>query len=144
MREHLLICTLLILSCCMASSGPCWSKDRQCFAPQTVYFKPGGSTVDAEAKRKVAEVAKYLKANPSTAVLIEGHCDDRGTEEHNRWLGERRAQALRKELIRAGVDPDWVDTVSYGKERPVAPGYDAGARRKNRCGEFVLLTPPKS
>jgi peptidoglycan-associated lipoprotein len=100
--------------------------------------------VDAEAKRKVAEVAKYLKANPSTAVLIEGHCDDRGTEEHNRWLGERRAQALRKELIRAGVDPDWVDTVSYGKERPVAPGYDAGARRKNRCGEFVLLTPPKS
>ena len=98
--------------------------------------------MDAEAKRNVAEVAKYLKANPPTAVLIEGHCDDRGTQEHNRRLGERRAQALRKELIRAGVDPNWVDTVSYRKERPVAPGHDAEARRKNRCAEFVLRMPP--
>ena len=143
MREHLLICTFLILSCCMASSGPGWSQDRQCFGAQTVYFMSGRSTADAEAKRKVAEVAKYLKATSLAAVVIEGHCDDRGTQVHNRRLGERRAQALRKELIRAGIDPNRIDTVSYGEESLAEPGHDKEARRKNRRAVFVLLTPPK-
>jgi peptidoglycan-associated lipoprotein len=76
-------------------------------------------------------------------MLIEGHCDHRGTLEHNRALGERRALALRQELIRLGVAPNRVDTVSYGEDRPTDPGHHAEARRKNRRAEFVSLTPPK-
>ena len=75
-------------------------------------------------------------------MKIEGHCDERGTEEYNRALGERRALALREELARLGIDPGRVDTISYGKDRPVDTGRDESAHRKNRRGEFVVLTPP--
>ena len=94
-------------------------------------------------KAKVAKVADYLKGNSADAVRIEGNCDERGTEEYNRSLGERRALALREELVRLGVDPTRADTVSYGEDRPVDPGHDESAYRKNRRGDFILLSPPK-
>jgi peptidoglycan-associated lipoprotein len=75
-------------------------------------------------------------------VEVDGHCDERGTEEYNRALGERRALALREELISLGVDPNRIDTVSYGKDRPAETGHDEAAWRKNRRGEFLLETPP--
>ena len=58
-------------------------------------------------------------------------------------LGERRALALREELVRLGVDPTRVDTISYGEDKPVDPGHDEAAWRKNRRGDFILLSPPK-
>ena len=91
----------------------------------------------------ITKVADFLKANPSAALLIEGHCDDRGSEEHNRWLGDRRARAVAKELVRLGVAEDRIDTVTYGKDRPLASEHSAQARQKNRRAEFILLTPPK-
>src|SRR5437899_12093675 len=96
-----------------------------------------------EEKPKVAKVAEYLKTRASDAVRVDGHCDERGTEEYNRSLGERRALALREELVRLGIDPTRVDTISYGEDRPADPGHDESAWRKNRRGEFILLTPPK-
>ena len=81
--------------------------------------------------------------NTADAVRVEGNCDERGTEEYNRALGERRALALREELVRLGVDPSRVDTVSYGEDKPVDPGHDESAWRKNRRGDFILLSPPK-
>ena len=74
----------------------------------------------------------------SITVEIEGHCDVRGTEEYNRSLGERRALALREELIRLGIEASRVDTISYGEDRPAVAGNDEAAYRKNRRAEFVL------
>jgi peptidoglycan-associated lipoprotein len=149
MLEYPFIWTLLIVLSGSGAAGednvylyPAWPRDEQAFKAQTVYFEPGGSVGDVEAQRKVCKVAEYLKANPSAAVEICGHTDDRGSEEHNRWLGQKRAEALRKILIREGVDPNQVDTISYGEDRPAAKGRDAQARSKNRRAEFVLLTPP--
>ena len=80
---------------------------------------------------------------PSAAVQVEGHCDERGTEEYNRALGERRALAAREALIGLGIASDRVDTISYGEDKPAVPGHNESAWSKNRRGAFVLLTPPQ-
>jgi len=120
-----------------------WIDNADQFKSDTAYFDFDSAVVRASEKSKVTTVADYLKANAATAVRVEGHCDERGTEEYNRSLGERRALAIREALIGAGVDSTRVDTLSYGKDRPAEPGHDEEAWRKNRRGEFILLTPPK-
>ena len=75
-------------------------------------------------------------------MRVEGNCDERGTEEYNRALGERRALAVREELIRLGIGPTEVDTISYGKDRPVAQGHDESAWKLNRRDDFIVLSPP--
>jgi peptidoglycan-associated lipoprotein len=109
----------------------------------TVYFAYDSSVVRSSEKSKVAAVADYLKGNPAAAVRVEGNCDERGTEEYNRALGERRALAVRGMLVSLGIDPRRVDTISYGKDRPVEPLHNEAAWSKNRRDDFVLLTPPK-
>ena len=96
----------------------------------------------AGEKSKVAAVADYLKANSSAAVKIEGHCDERGTDEYNRALGERRALAVREELVGLGIDPSRADTISFGRNRPIDTGHSDASHAKNRRAAFVLLTPP--
>ena len=108
-----------------------------------MHFDFDSSTVKGNEKRNVESVARELKNNPDWAVQIEGHCDERGTEEYNRSLGERRAQALREELAHLGIDPNRVDTISYGEDKPVAGGHDESAWKQNRRGEFIQLTAPK-
>ena len=119
-----------------------WLEDAQTLKSDTVYFAFDSSVLRASEQPKVAAVADYLKANPAKAVRIEGNCDERGTEEYNRSLGERRALALREELIRLGIDPTRVDTISYGKDRPADPGHDETAWSKNRRDDFIVLTKP--
>lgn len=121
-----------------------WPRDAKFFAAETAHFDFDSSVVKSADKPKVAKVAEHLKANPSHAVEVDGHCDERGTEEYNRALGERRALALREELISLGVKPSRIDTVSFGKDRPADTGHDESAWKKNRRGEFLLETPPNS
>jgi peptidoglycan-associated lipoprotein len=121
---------------------PGWPENAEIFKSDTVHFAFDSSVVRPEEKSKVGNVADYLKANSGSAVKIEGHCDERGTEEYNRALGERRALALREILVGLGLDPERVDTISYGKDRPENPGHDESAWRANRRGVFILLTPP--
>lgn len=125
-----------------AGSHDGWIARTDVFQGDTVHFAYDSSVVRPEEAPKIAAVADYLKSNSSDAVRIEGHCDERGTEEYNRALGERRALALREELVRLGIDPARVDTTTYGKDRPVDPGHDESAWKHNRRGESVLLTPP--
>lgn len=120
-----------------------WIPNPDILQADTVHFDFDSSVVKASEKPNVAAVADYLKANMTNAVKIEGHCDERGTEEYNRSLGERRALALRETLVTLGVDPSRVDTATFGKDRPADPGHDEAAWKKNRRGEFVVLTPPK-
>ena len=119
-----------------------WPRDREMFKSDIVHFDFDSSVIKSDDKAKVSAVADYLKSNNQDAVEIEGHCDVRGTEEYNRALGERRALALREELIRLGIDASRVDTVSYGEDRPADPGHDESAYSKNRRGEFVLEKHP--
>jgi peptidoglycan-associated lipoprotein len=120
-----------------------WPRDREIFKSDTVYFDFDSSAVKSGEKSKISAVADYLKANTQDAVEIEGHCDERGTEEYNRSLGERRALALREQLVTLGVDATRVDTISFGKDRPADPGHNKAAWEKNRRGEFILETHPK-
>jgi len=117
------------------------AKDPTALAAYTVHFAYDSAVVRKSEKANVQAVADALGRDASTKLLIEGHCDERGTEEYNRSLGERRALALRQALARTGVDPMRIRTISYGKDKPVDPGHDESAWSKNRRGEFVLLHP---
>jgi peptidoglycan-associated lipoprotein len=119
-----------------------WPEDRTIFAGNTVHFALDSSAVKESEKGNVTAVADYLKGHADTAVKVEGHCDERGTAEYNRSLGERRATALREELVKLGIPSTSVDTITYGFEQPVDPGHDESAWAKNRRGVFVLLTKP--
>jgi peptidoglycan-associated lipoprotein len=115
--------------------------DRAALASHTAYFAFDSAAVRKSENANIQAVAAALSADSSAKLLIEGHCDERGTEEYNRSLGERRALALRQALAKTGVDPSRIRTISYGKDRPANAGHDESAWAKNRRGEFVLLHP---
>ena len=115
------------------------AQDRSAFAAETLYFEYDSSTIKSSEESKISSVASALKSDASAKLLIEGNCDERGTEEYNRSLGERRALAAREALANAGVDASRVATRSYGEDRPADPGHTQSAWGKNRRDEFVLL-----
>lgn len=118
-----------------------YNEDREQFRQQTVYFDFDKSTVKPSEQAKVQAVAEFLRANPAAMLEIEGHCDERGTDEYNRSLGERRALAVREYLISLGIIGERINTISYGEDRPADPRSNEDAWAKNRRGEFVLLRP---
>lgn len=105
---------------------------------ENVLFGFDSFQVPAAERPKVEEVARYLQGNPDLVVVVEGHCDERGSREYNLSLGEQRALAVRAYLINLGISPDRIQTVSYGKERPIDPGHNEAAWRLNRRSEFVI------
>jgi peptidoglycan-associated lipoprotein len=116
-------------------------QDRSALAAYTVHFKFDSAVVQDSEQANITAVAAALTADPSVKLLIEGNCDERGTEEYNRALGERRALALREALAKGGIDPARIRTISYGKDKPVDTGHDEDAFAKNRRGDFVLCHP---
>jgi peptidoglycan-associated lipoprotein len=115
--------------------------DRTALATYTVHFAYDSAAVRKSERANVQAAADALSRDSSAKLMIEGNCDERGTEEYNRSLGERRALAVRKELVKQGIDPMRVFTKSYGKDKPEDPGHDESAWAKNRRGEFILLHP---
>ena len=115
--------------------------DRDALAAQTVYFEVDRSEIHPDDLGKVEAVAGILAQDAQNKVLIEGHCDERGTEEYNRALGERRALSVRDALSGLGVSADRVRTMSFGEDRPADPDLNDAAYSRNRRGEFVLLKP---
>ncbi len=108
---------------------------------QRVHFDYDSSELRASDSQLVETVAAYLLQNPTHLLLVEGHCDERGTEEYNLSLGERRALAVFDELIRSGISSARMRTQSYGEKVPLDASDKAEARSKNRRGEFVLVVP---
>lgn len=106
------------------------------FAP--VYFAYDSSQVAATERAKVETVINYLKQNSAVDVIVEGHCDERGSREYNLALGERRAQAVRSYLSDLGISSERIQTKSLGEEAPANPGHDEAAWSANRRAEFVL------
>ena len=103
-----------------------------------LYFDYDSARIRPSEESKIEAVAAYLKANPGKLV-VEGHCDERGTAEFNRALGERRALAAREELVKQGADGSRITTISYGKDRPADMGHDEAAWAKNRRCEFAVV-----
>ena len=117
------------------------SEDRDTFLAQMVHFDYDSSSVRPTDLAKVEIVAQYMVQNPSHKLMIEGHCDERGTEDYNVSLGERRALAVVDELLRLGITQGRIRTTSYGEKIPMADGLTEQAFTQNRRGEFVLLRP---
>lgn len=104
-----------------------------------IYFDFDRYDLRPDAKETLRENAKVLKENPTWKILIEGHCDERGSNEYNLALGEKRARAAMQYLIKLGIDPDRLSIISYGEERPVDPRHCEEAWAKNRRCEFVVI-----
>ncbi len=106
---------------------------------EPVYFALDSYSMPPQEIAKVDRVGQHLNANASHVLIIEGHCDERGSNEYNLSLGENRALAVRSYLVNMGVAPDRIQTISYGEEKPAVIGMDESAWRMNRRGEFALF-----
>ena len=98
----------------------------------TVYFDYDQSSLTSEAQATLDRQAAFLKASPSFRLIIEGHCDERGTREYNLALGDRRASAVRDYLVAKGINASRLSTISYGKERPSVGGSNDTSYALNR------------
>lgn len=107
-------------------------------AKDRVFFGFDKYALSAEARNVLKAQAEWLKANPDTKVVVEGHTDDRGTREYNLGLGERRAVAVKNYLISRGVAADRIRVISYGKERPAVVGANEAAWAQNRRAVTVV------
>jgi peptidoglycan-associated lipoprotein len=108
------------------------------FVTQNVQFDFDSSELTPMARAILKEKALWLGENSGVRIIIEGHCDERGTLEYNLALGERRAAAAQKYLIDLGISQSRMSTISYGEERPLDPAQNASAWAKNRRAQFVV------
>ena len=115
------------------------AEEVRVFESQNIYFDFDKSDLKPPAKAILKKKADWLRRNPSYRVRIEGHCDERGTNEYNLALGERRAYSAKKFLAALGISEKRMPTISWGEERPADPGHNEAAWSKNRRDEFKLI-----
>lgn len=111
-------------------------EEKERFLSQKIYFEFDDSSLTTEAREVLQHKVRWLRNNPDACVIVEGHCDERGTDEYNLALGSRRAESVKDFLVKAGIDPSRLTTISYGEERPAVEGHNEKAWAKNRRVEF--------
>lgn len=111
---------------------------RNIFIDENIYFDFDKYNLLPAAQQILQKKAEWLVNNPDVSVIIEGHCDERGTNEYNLALGDRRAESARSYLINIGIAGSRLTTVSYGEERPVNSGHNEFAWAKNRRAHFEI------
>ena len=111
---------------------------RERFLDENIYFEFDKARLLPESKAVLRVKAEWLKANPEALAIIEGHCDERGTNEYNLALGDRRAQSAKTYLVDLGIAAERLTSISYGEERPLDPGHDEAAWARNRRAQFVI------
>jgi peptidoglycan-associated lipoprotein len=104
-----------------------------------IYFDYDKSFIRENAKPVLESDAAWMKKFPTVKVLVEGHCDERGTEEYNLALGEKRAKSTMDYLASLGVSADRMKILSYGKSQPLVTGHDEAAWQKNRRAQFTII-----
>ncbi len=109
------------------------------FEAESIYFDFDRSFIRPEYRPVLGKKAEFLKEFPEYNVRIEGNCDERGTNEYNLALGERRSDSAKSYLISLGISPDRIETISYGEERPLALGHNEESWAQNRRDDFVLM-----
>ena len=107
------------------------------FSP--VYFGFDSTVVPQGELGKIDAVAQHLTSRPERVVVVEGNCDERGSNEYNMALGENRAGIIRNYLVQSGIDASRIQTRSYGEEKPAVDGHDEGAWAMNRRGDFAIF-----
>lgn len=112
--------------------------ERQGFSPD-VYFEFDKSDLKPEARQKLDGNARWLRSHPEFLVRIEGHCDERGTNEYNLALGERRANTAKDYQVSLGVEGGRLETISYGEERPVCTESSESCWWRNRRAHMVIV-----
>lgn len=104
----------------------------------TLLFGTDDWTITSDGSAKLAQVGLLLAAHPALAIRVEGNCDERGTEDYNLSLGQRRASAAKQYLLRMGARDGQIGTISYGEERPKEQGHDQSAWSRNRRDDIVV------
>jgi peptidoglycan-associated lipoprotein len=117
-----------------AGFAPGSQQDLAATAGDRVFFAYDQSDISSEGQQILQRQAEWLKRYPRVSVTIEGHCDERGTREYNLALGERRAGAVKNVLVALGIPSSRIQTISYGKERPIVVGSDEAGYAQNRVG----------
>ncbi len=115
-----------------------WGDVREDLKLPTIYFSYDKFSIGAREKKILDQVAAYMQKNQGLGLIIEGHCDERGSDEYNRSLGERRALAVHDYLITIDIPSDRLQTQSFGEERLSVKGADESAHSKNRRAELML------
>ena len=144
-----LFCALVALSGCstfgadggLFSGADCESRLARDFVENTtdtVFFAFDSSTLSSEAQAALDTQVAWLKKHDDVNVIVQGHCDDRGTREYNLALGERRANAVKQYLVSQGIEESRISTISYGKERPAVLGNNEAAWAQNRRAVTVV------
>lgn len=114
------------------------ARQREVFVNQDVHFEYDRYDLTAEARQVLNEKARYMQSHPDLKIIIEGHCDERGSSAYNLALGEKRAKACAAYLQAMGIAANRMETVSYGEERPLVQGLTEEAYAANRRGHFVI------
>ena len=104
-----------------------------------VYFEFDSSTIKGEQVQRIETDADFIKKNAALKIRIEGNCDERGTQEYNLALGERRAQSAKSYLVNLGVNVNQLTTVSFGEEKQLLFGHDEISWAQNRRDDFVIV-----
>jgi peptidoglycan-associated lipoprotein len=105
---------------------------------KNIYFDYNKYNIKANEEEIINSIANWLRDKPKTHLLIEGHCDERGSNEYNMALGEQRALAVRQFIVDKGIPAGRLQTISYGEEKPVEKGHDEAAWSKNRRAHFLV------
>ncbi|MDD5021424.1 MAG: peptidoglycan-associated lipoprotein Pal [Endomicrobiaceae bacterium] len=109
-------------------------------ALETVYFDLDSSSINGASMNILKDNEKYLNANPTVNIVVEGHCDERGTTEYNLALGQRRALKIKEYYVQLGIAPNRIATISYGEEMPAVKMSSEAAWAKNRRAETKILS----
>ncbi len=121
-----------------AAGAEAGSIDAAKSALTPIYFEFDQATLTSDARQTLRTHYEFLRNYPQAAIVVEGHCDDRGTDEYNLALGERRAKSVKDYLSSLGVEAGRLSIISYGEERPVVFGSGESSWAKNRRAEFVM------
>ncbi len=113
-------------------------KAREAFTSVDINFAFDDYSLNGEAQDILQVKAVWMSANPESTVVVEGHCDERGTTEYNLALGDRRANAVKSFLTDLGIDNGRIKTISYGEEMPIDAGHNETAWSKNRRAHFTI------
>ncbi|MAR63856.1 MAG: peptidoglycan-associated lipoprotein [Rickettsiales bacterium] len=151
----LLFASFLIVSGCETIGGSSSSSDSPSYAygdskqanlqgylqneiGDRVYFETNKHNINSASAFTLESQANWLNSTPGFQIIIEGHCDERGTREYNLALGERRANSVKEFLVSLGVEPGRISTISYGKERPAADGSTSESWAENRRSVTIV------
>jgi peptidoglycan-associated lipoprotein len=121
-----------------AGAASIGATERAGFENEDIFYAYDSSALTTQAQDTLRKKAAFLKTNPSVKVTIEGHCDERGTNEYNLALGEARARTAKAFLVDLGIPAARMATISYGEERPAVRGTTEEAWSKNRRAHFVI------